>query len=38
VVPPFERARDGRVPAFDVETTTEACIPIVVYFIDVGEI
>ncbi len=38
VVPLFEEARDGRVPVFNVKTTTEAYIPIVVYFIDVGEI
>ncbi len=38
VVPPFEGACDGRVPVFDVEATTEAYIPIVVYFIDIGEI
>jgi hypothetical protein len=38
VVPPFEGARDGRVPIFDVETIAEAYILIVVYFIDVGEI
>jgi hypothetical protein len=38
VVPPFEGAHDGRVPVFNVKTTTEAYIPIVVYFIDVGEI
>jgi hypothetical protein len=38
VVPPFEGACDGHVPVFNVKTTTEAYIPIVVYFIDVGEI
>jgi hypothetical protein len=38
VVPLFEGARVGRVTIFDVKTTTEAYIPIVVYFIDVQEI
>jgi len=38
VIPPFEGARDGRVPVFDVESPSEAHIPIVVYLIDVGEI
>jgi hypothetical protein len=38
VIPPFEGARDGRVSIFDVKSTSEAHIPIVVYLIDVGEI
>jgi hypothetical protein len=38
VIPLFEGARDGRVPVFDVKSTSEAHIPIVVYLIDVGEI
>jgi hypothetical protein len=38
VITLFEGARDGRVPIFDVESTSEAHIPIVVYLIDVGEI
>ncbi len=38
VVPPFEGACAGRVTVFDVKTTTEAYIPIVVHFIDVGGI
>jgi hypothetical protein len=38
MVPPLEWARDRCVPIFDVKTTSETCIPIVVYLIDVGEI
>ncbi len=38
VIPHFEGARDRCVPIFDVESTSEAHIPIVVYLIDVGEI
>jgi hypothetical protein len=38
VIPLFEGAWDGRVPIFDVESASEAHIPIVVYLIDVGEI
>jgi hypothetical protein len=38
VIPLFEGARDGHVPVFDVKSTLEAHIPIVVYLIDVGEI
>jgi hypothetical protein len=38
VIPLFEGARDSRVPIFNVKSTSEAHIPIVVYLIDVGEI
>jgi hypothetical protein len=38
VIPLFEGAHDGRVPVFDVESTSEAHTPIVVYLIGVGEI
>jgi hypothetical protein len=38
VIPLFEGARDGHVPVFNVKSTSEAHIPIVVYLVDVGEI
>ncbi len=38
VVPPFEWARDGCVPVFNIKAATEAHIPVVVDLIYVGEI
>ncbi len=38
VVPPFEWARDGRVPVFNIKAATETYIPVVVDHIYVGEI
>jgi hypothetical protein len=38
VVPPFELARDGRVPVFNIKAATETHIPVVVDLIYVGEI
>ncbi len=38
VIPLFEGARDRCLPVFDVESTLEAHIPIIVYLIDVEEI
>ncbi len=38
VVPPFEWARDGHVPVFNIKAATETHIPVVVDLIYVGEI
>jgi hypothetical protein len=38
VVPPFEWARDGRVPIFNIKAAAETHIPVVVDLIYVGEI
>jgi hypothetical protein len=38
VVPPFEWARDGRVPVFNIKAAIETHIPVVVDLIYVGEI
>ncbi len=38
VVPPFEWARDGRVPVFNIKAAMETHIPVVVNLIYVGEI